>query len=149
MDRDDRRELGKLHGGAAAIGLALMLAALYLALSAFLEARDFESAMGEVVGTREVVTGSAPRQELLVTFQTGGGDTLMFAEAAGVFAPETGDAVTVWYRDGDPPRALVARQKFVWPALLSMIGLVLSIFGIWRRRRRRPSWLDDPDLDAP
>lgn len=149
MNREDRGELRTLWRATAAIGMALVLAALYLTVSAFWEARGLESTLGEVLGTRDVDTPSGPRPELLVAYETAGGDTMMFAEPVGSLAPEVGDRVLVWYRAGDAPRALVARQRFAWPALLAPVGLMLAAFGLWRlrRARRRADVGLDLDLD--
>lgn len=137
MEKDDRRELGKLYGSAMAVGVAMVVAAMFLSVATLREARDLDSTVGEVLGTRNVDTESGPRPELLVGYRTAGGDTMMFAEAIGSLAPAVGDRVTVWYSDGSPPRALIARQRFAWPALLLPVGLVLSAFGLWRMRRAR------------
>lgn len=137
MNREDRVELRTLWAATAAIGVALVLAAIALAVSVFWEARGLDSTIGEVLGTRDVETESGTRPELLVAYETAGGETMMFAETIGSLAPEVGDRVLVWYSAGDTPRALVARQRFGWPALLLPVGLVLSAFGLWRLRRAR------------
>ena len=147
MNREDRGELRRLWGATTAIGAALVLAALYLSAAAFWEARDLDSTVGEVLGTRDVDTPSGPRPELLVAYETAGGETMMFAEPIGSLAPEVGDRVMVWYRAGDAPRALVARQRFAWPVLLAPVGLVLSAFGLWRLRRARRDAASDLDSD--
>ena len=135
MNPEDGGELRRLWGATATIGAALLVAALFLTVSVFWEARDLDSTIGEVLGTRDVETTSGPRPELLVAYQTAGGETMMFAEPIGSLAPEVGDQVLVWYNAGDTPRALVARQRFGWPALLAPVGLVLAAFGLWRLRR--------------
>lgn len=139
MNREDRVELRRLWAAIAAIGVALVLAAIALVVTVFWEARDLDSTIGEVLGTRDVETDTGKRPELLVAFETSGGETMMFAEAIGSLAPEVGDRVLVWYRAGDAPRAIVARQRFGWPALLLPVGLVLAVFGLWRLRRARRS----------
>ncbi len=150
MTGEDRSELRTLWGATAAIGAAMVLATLYLVVAAFWDARDLDSTIGEVLGTRDVDAASGPRPELLVAYETAGGDTMMFAEPIGYLAPEVGDRVLVWYSDAATPRALVARQRFAWPALLAPAGLVLSAFGVWRLRlaRRRdelPTEVFDPE----
>lgn len=139
MERDDRRETGKLWAGTATAGVGLVIAALYLAAATLLEARGLDSTLGEVVGAREVETETGRRPELLVGYRTAGGDTMMFAEATGLFAPAVGDRVTVWYTEAPAPRALIARQRLAWPSLLLPAGLVLSSFGLWCLRRARRS----------
>ncbi len=146
MNQEDRSELRTLWAATAAIGVALVLAAIALAVNVFWEARDLDSTIGEVLGTRDVETDAGPRPELLVAYETAGGETMMFAEAIGSLAPEVGDRVLVWYRAGDAPRAIVARQRFGWPALLLPLGLVLSAFGLWRLRRVRRG--ADTDLES-
>lgn len=147
MDQDDRRETRTLWGGTTTVGAALVVAAVFLGSSTLWEARGFDSAVGEVLGTRAVDTPSGPRPELLVGYQTAGGDTIMFAEAVGPLAPAVGDQVTVWYRVGNAPKAMVARQRFVWPVLLLPVGLLLSAFGIWRLRRARTVAAMDFDIE--
>ena len=137
MDSEDRSELKTLWAATTAIGAALLLAALYLTVTVFWEARDLDGTIGEVLGTRDVDTAQGKRAELLVAYQTAEGDTMMFAEPIGRLAPEVGDQVLVWYQAGDAPRALIARQRFAWPLLLLPVGLVLLAFGLWRRRRAR------------
>ena len=137
MNREDRVELRTLWAATAAIGVALVLAAIALAVTVFWEARGLDSTVGEVLGTRDVETEAGTRPELLVAYETADGETMMFAEAIGALAPEVGDRVLVWYSAGDTPRALVARQRFGWPALSLPVGLVLSAFGLWRLRRAR------------
>ena len=147
MDLEDRDQLRTLWGATAAIGAALILAAAYLTISVFWEARDLAGTVGEVLGTRDVDTDSGPRAELLVAYETADGDTMMFAEPIGSLAPEVGDRVLVWYRAGDAPRALVARQRFAWPVLLAPVGLVLAAFGLWRLRRAGRSAADRIEQD--
>ena len=147
MEIDDRRELGKFNGGVAAAGVAMLVAAAFLTVSTFWDARGLDSTVGEVVGTREVDTRSGPRPDLLVGYQTSAGDTMMFAEEIGSLAPEVGDWVTVWYSDGASPRAMIARQRFFWPVLLLPLGLVLSAFGLWRLRRERAATSAQEDID--
>ena len=143
MDQDDRREAGTLWRGTTAVGVALVIAALCLAIATLWEARHLDSTIGEVLGAREVDAATGTRPELLVGYRTAGGDTMMFAEAIGALAPEIGDTVTVWYSDGNPPKAMIARQRFVWPALLLPVGLVVSGFGLWLMRRLRRSAATD------
>lgn len=147
MDADDRRETKTLWGGTATVGLAMVVAAAALVGNTLWEARALDSAAGEVVGERDVDTPTGSRPELLVAFRTAGGDSLLFAEATGMLAPEVGDSVTVWYSDGNPPRAVIARQRFVWPALLLPVGLVLSAFGLWRLRRSSGPADEEFDFD--
>ena len=116
MDEDDRWELGKLYGTTAVIGLAAMIAAVYLAIGSFQDAKGFKSTRGEVLGVREAGTRTHPREELLVAFATDNGETLMFAEAAGLLPPATGDTVKVWYAPAGTPKALIVRQQFLTPA---------------------------------
>ena len=137
MDREDRSELKTIWAATTAIGAALLLAALYLTVAVFWDARDLDGTIGEVLGTRDVDTARGTRAELLVAYETADGDTMMFAEPIGRLAPEVGDRVLVWYQAGDAPRAVIARQRFAWPLLLLPVGLVLLAFGLWRMRRAR------------
>lgn len=146
MNQADGLAARRLWRRTAAVGMALTIAALSIAVATFWDARALDSTIGEVVGTREVDTETGPRPELLIAYQTAGGETMMFAEAIGTLAPEVGDRVTVWYRDGDAPRALIARQRFQWPAMLLPVGLVLAAFGLWLQRRARRAAAADLDV---
>lgn len=127
------------------VGVAMVVAAVFLAVSTLWDARELDSTIGEVLGTREVDTRSGPRPELLVGYQTAAGETMMFAEEIGSLAPEIGDRVTVWYSAGTTPRAVIARQRFFWPVLLFPVGFALSALGLWRLRKERTA--DEPDID--
>ncbi len=146
MNGGDRLAARRLWRRTAAVGLAIVVAALSIAVATLWDARELDSTIGEVVGTRDVDTESGPRPELLVAYQTAGGETMMFAEAVGSLAPEVGDRVTVWYSEGDAPRALIARQRFAWPVMLLPVGLVLAAFGLWLQRRARPAATAELDV---
>lgn len=150
MNREDSWELGKLYSATAAIGLAAILAAIYVAVGSLQEAKGFKSTRGDVLGVREVGSGIHPREELLVVFATDDGEMLMFAEAAGLLPPPVGAAVTVWYAPSGPPKALIVRQRFLAPALLGGAGIVFFLGGLLGRRlhqRRGDTLFDDSDLD--